>query len=161
MPSFFQRDPQMRRSPCQFSALRGAAGFGLVALMACLPLNAAAAWACTNEAGKTSFQDRPCEAKAPSGKWVAVKATELTSADAVETLQRFDGAVNERDMAAAGRLLSDNFRSVVVDQRDRSEINRADFLDALTRTVQASKRYHRDRQCSDGKPDPLSQTLRL
>jgi hypothetical protein len=34
-------------------------------------------------------------------------------------------------------------------------------MDAITRTVQASKRYQLDRQCTDAKPDPLSQTLRL
>ena len=145
----------------QLSALRLGAGCALIMLMAGLPLRAAAAWACTNEAGKTTFQDQPCLAKAPSGKWAAVKASELTTAGAHETLLRFDGAVNERDMASAGRLLSANFRSMVVDQRGRSEVGRPDFMDALTRVVYASKRYQRDHQCNDGWPDPLSQTLRL
>lgn len=149
----------MRHIACQFAALRHGAGLGLIALMAGLPLNAHATWACTNEAGKTSFQDRPCEAKAPSAKWVAVKTGELTTAGAQETLLRFGGAVNERDMASAGRLLSKNFKSMVVDTRGRSEVGRADFMDAITRTVQASKRYQVDRQCSDGRPDPFSQTL--
>ncbi len=151
----------MRYLQAQFSVVRLGLGYALVALMAGLPLSAMAAWACTNEAGKTTFQDQPCQAKAPSGKWVAVKAGELTTAGAHETLQRFDGAVNERDMASAGRLLSDNFKSMVVDQRGRFEVGRADFLDALSRVVHASKRYRRDHQCNDGWPDPLSQTLRL
>jgi hypothetical protein len=151
----------MRDSLAQSSALRRGAAFGFIALVACLPLDAAAAWACTNAAGKTTFQDRPCEAKAPSDQWAAVRAGEQTAAGAHETLRRFDGAVSERDMASAGRLLSDNFRSVVVDKRGRSEVGRADFMDALTRTVHASKRYQRDRQCNDGWADPLSQTLRL
>lgn len=145
-------------------APRRAAGVGviaLIALMAGLPLSAHATWACTNAAGKTSFQDRPCETKAPSAKWEAVKAAELTTAVAHETLIRFNGAINERDMASAGRLLSKNFKSMLVDKRGRSEIGRADFMDAITRTVQASKRYELDRECSDGRPDPLSQTWRL
>ena len=151
----------MSRIAFQFVALRRAAGFGVIVAMAGLPLAAHATWACTNEAGKTSFQDRPCEAKASSAKWVAVKAAELTTAGAEETLLRFNGAINERDMASAGRLLSKNFKAKVVDKRGRSEVGRADFLDAITRTVQASKRYQLDRQCSDAKPDPLSQTLRM
>lgn len=152
----------MHYLPTEFSVLtRSVLGLALVALLAGLPLSAAAAWACTNEAGKTTFQDQPCQAKEPSGKWAALKAGELTSAGAHETLQRFDGAVNERDMASASRLLSDKFRSMVVDKRGRSEIGRADFMDALTRVVHASKRYHGARQCNDGWPDPLSQTLRL
>jgi hypothetical protein len=152
----------MHRIASQFVALRRAAGFGLIVAMASLPLSAHATWACTNAAGKTSFQDRPCETKAPSVKWVAVKAAELTMAGAEETLLRFDGAINERDMASAGRLLSKNFKAKVVDKRGgRSEVGRDDFMDAITRTVQASKRYQLDRQCSDAKPDPLSQTLRM
>jgi hypothetical protein len=151
----------MLHPQARFSAFHRVAGAALVSLMACLPVTAAAAWACTNEAGKTTFQDRPCEARAPSGKWAAVKASALTTAGAHETLLRFDGAVNERDMASAGRLLSGNFKSTVLDKRGRSEVGGADFMDGLTRTVQASKRYHRDRECNDGWPDPLSQTLRL
>ncbi len=151
----------MRHATSQLAVLRQGAGFGLVALMGCLPLSAQAAWACTNAAGKTSFQDRPCETKAPSDKWQALKARELTTADAQETLRRFDGAVTERDMASAGRLLSKDFKSMVVDKRGRSEVGRADFMDSLTRLVQASKRYQSDRQCGEGSPDPFSQTLRL
>ena len=151
----------MRHAPLQLVALHRAAGVGLATLMACLPVSTLAAWACTNDAGKTSFQDRPCEAKAPSGKWLVVKASELTTAGAHETLRRFDGAVNERDMASAGRLLSKNFKSVLVGKRGQSEVGRDEFMDTLTRLVQASKRYQGDRQCSDGSPNPLSQTLRL
>jgi len=147
------------KAPCSF--VRLGLGAALLALTAGLPFDAAAAWACTNEAGKTTFQDQPCQAKAPSAKWTALKAGELTTAAALETVQRFDGAVNERDMASAGRLLSDNFRSLVVDKRGRSEVGRADFMDALTRVVHASKRYNGARQCNEGWPDPLSQTLRL
>jgi hypothetical protein len=151
----------MSRIVSPFVTLHRAAGFGLIVAMASLPISAHATWACTNASGKTSFQDRPCETKAPSIKWVAVKSAELTIAGAEETLLRFDGAINERDMASAGRLLSKNFKSKVVDKRGRTEVGRDDFMDAITRTVQASKRYQLDRQCTDAKPDPLSQTLRL
>src|SRR5690348_2836401 len=85
----------------------------LLALMAGLPCVAMAAWTCTNEAGKTTFQDRPCEGKAPSGKWVPVKTRELTTAGAHEAVRRFDGAVNERDLVSASRLLSKDFRSLL------------------------------------------------
>ena len=133
----------------------------LPVLMACLPWGAQAAWTCTNEAGKTTFQDRPCEGKAPSGKWPAVKTRELTLAGAQETLHRFEAAVNERDLVSAGRLLSKDFRSQRVDKRGRQELGRAEYMDSVTRLVQASKRYQSERHCGDGRPDALSQSLRL
>lgn len=131
------------------------------ALAASLPLPAQAAWTCTNEAGKTTFQDRPCDTKAPSAKWEALKTPELTTEGALETLRRFDGAVNERDLASAGRLLAKNFKSVQLDRRGRSEVGPAAYMDAVTRVVQASKRYQSERSCGAGRPEALSQTLRL
>jgi len=133
----------------------------VLACLAGLPVTTMAGWMCTNAAGKTSFQDKPCEGKAPSTKWLPVKANELTLAASKETLSRFDAAVNERDMLAAGRLLSKNFKSVVVTPRSRSELNGADYMDLLTRTVQASKSYRSDRRCGEGEPEPLRQTLKL
>jgi len=132
-----------------------------MALAASLPIGAHAAWTCTNEAGKTTFQDRPCDTKAPSLKWEALKAPELTTEGALETLRRFDGAVNERDMASAGRLLAKNFKSVQLDKRGRSEVGPAAYMDAVTRVVQASKRYQSEHSCGAGRPEALSQTLRL
>lgn len=133
----------------------------LLVLMAGLPCGAMAAWTCTNEAGKTTFQDRPCEGKAPSGKWSPVKTRELTTAGAQETLRRFDAAVNERDLVSAGRLLSKDFRSLLVDKRGRHELGRNEYMESVTRVVQASARYQSDRRCNDGRPDALSQSLRL
>ncbi|MEO8152315.1 MAG: DUF4124 domain-containing protein [Rhizobacter sp.] len=133
----------------------------LLMLMAGLPWGAQAAWTCTNEAGKTTFQDRPCEGKAPSGKWSAVKTRELTVAGAQETLRRFEAAVNERDLLSAGQLLSKDFRSLLVDKRGRHELGRAEYMESVTRVVQASKRYQSERRCGDGRPDALSQSLRL
>lgn len=133
----------------------------LLVLMAGLPWGAQAAWTCTNAAGKTTFQDRPCEGKAPSDKWAPVKTRELTSAGAHETLRRFNAAVNERDLVSAGRLLSKDFRSQLVDKRGRHELGRHEYMESVTRVVQASKRYQGERRCNDGRPDALSQTLRL
>lgn len=133
----------------------------LTVLMAGLPQGAQAAWTCTNEAGKKTFQDRPCEGKAPSDKWAPVKSRDLTAAGAQETLRRFEAAVNDRDLVAAGRLLSKDFRSLLVDKRGRYELGRNEYMESLTRVVQASKRYQSERRCNDGRPDALSQTLRL
>ncbi|MBC7957669.1 MAG: hypothetical protein H7Y33_17600 [Cytophagales bacterium] len=133
----------------------------LLVLMAGLPWAAHAAWACTNEAGKTTFQDRPCEGRAPSGKWSAVKTRELTTAGGHETLRRFEAAVNERDLVSAGRLLSKDFRSLLVDKRGRHELGRNEYMESVTRAVQAAKRYQSERRCDDGRPDALSQSLRL
>jgi len=133
----------------------------LLVLMACVPWSAQAAWACTNEAGKTSFQDRPCEGKAPSDKWAPVKTRDLSTAGAQETLRRFDAAVNERDLVSAGRLLSKDFRSLLEDKRGRHELGRNAYMESVTRVVQASKRYQGERRCNDGRPDALSQSLRL
>jgi len=130
-------------------------------LMIGLPWEAQAAWTCTNEAGKTTFQDRPCEGKAPSGKWSAIKTSELTTAGAHETLRRFDAAVNERDLVSAGRLLAKDFRSLLVDKRGRHELGRDEYMASVTRVVQASKHYQSERRCGDGRPDALSQSLRL
>lgn len=133
----------------------------LLVLMAGFPLGAQAAWTCTNEAGKTTFQDRPCEVKAPSGKWSPVKTRELTTSGAHETLRRFDAALNERDLVSASRLLSKDFRSLLVDKRGRHELGRNEYMESVTRVVQASARYQRERRCDDGRPDALSQSLRL
>lgn len=133
----------------------------LLMLMAGLPWSAQAAWTCTNEAGKTTFQDRPCEGKAPSGKWSAVKTRELSAAGAHETLRRFEAAVNERDLVSAGRLLSKDFRSLLVDKRGRHELGRNEYMESVTRMVQAAKRYQSERRCNEGRPDALSQSLRL
>jgi hypothetical protein len=133
----------------------------LLMLMAGLPWGALAAWTCTNEAGKTTFQDRPCEGKAPSGKWSPVKTRELTTAGGHETLRRFEAAVNERDLVSAGRLLSKDFRSLLVDKRGKHELGGNEYMESVTRAVQASKRYQSERRCNDGRPDALSQSLRL
>ncbi|MBC7995518.1 MAG: DUF4124 domain-containing protein [Rhizobacter sp.] len=133
----------------------------LLVLMASLPWAAQAAWTCTNQAGKTTFQDRPCEGKAPSDKWAPVKTRDLSSAGAQETLRRFDAAVNERDLVAAGRLLSKDFRSLLVDKRGRHELGRNEYMESVTRAVQAAQRYQGERRCNDGRPDALSQSLRL
>ncbi len=133
----------------------------LLVLLVGLPWGAQAAWTCTNETGKTSFQDRPCESKAPSDKWAPVKTRDLTTVSAQETLRRFDAAVNERDLVSAGRLLSKDFRSLLVDKRGRHELGRDQYMESVTRLVQASKRYQGERRCNDARPDALSQSLRL
>ncbi len=144
-------------NPLSNAATRAA----LVMLMMGLPLAAQAAWTCTNEAGKTTFQDRPCEGKAPSDKWVPVKTRDLTTAGALETLRRFEAAVNERDLVSAGRLLSKDFRSLLEDKRGRHELGRDAYMESVTRVVQASRRYQGERRCNDGRQDALSQSLML
>jgi hypothetical protein len=148
---------QQHAKPLSKAALRAS----LVVLGACLPWAAQAAWTCTNEAGKTTFQDRPCETKAPSDKWAPVKTRDLGSAGAQETLRRFDAAVNERDLVSAGRLLSKDFRSLLEDKRGRHELGRNAYMESVTRLVQASKRYQGEHRCNDARPDALSQSLRL
>jgi Domain of unknown function (DUF4124) len=133
----------------------------LLVLMAATPWAAQAAWTCTNEAGKRTFQDRPCEGKAPSDKWAPVKTRDLSTAGALETLRRFESAVNERDLVSAGRLLSKDFRSLLVDKRGRHELGRNEYMESVTRAVQAAQRYQGERRCNDGRPDALSQSLRL
>ncbi|MGY4829475.1 hypothetical protein ACVNIS_12950 [Sphaerotilaceae bacterium SBD11-9] len=149
----------LRRPPV--IAARCAAGLGFTVLAMLWPLSAMATWACANESGKMSFQDRPCDAKAPSTQWEAVKASELTTAGALETLRRFDNAVKERDMASAGRLLAKNFKSVRLSKQGRSEMTAAEYMDSVTRMVQSSKRYQSERACNEGRAEALSQTLRL
>jgi hypothetical protein len=133
----------------------------LVACLACSPLLAAAAWVCTDAAGHTSFQDRPCEGKPPSRNWAPVKASELTTAGAKETMRRFDAALNERDMVAAGALLASNFTTLFPERDRLVPLGRAEFMNRYTRVVQASKIYRSEHLCQEGVADPGTRTLKL
>lgn len=134
----------------------------LMIVLACSPLAAmAGGWICTDAAGHTSFQDRPCEGKTPSKNLTPVKATELSAAAAKETVRRFDAALNERDMTSAGRLLRTDFKTQFPERDRLVPLGRDEFMDRYTRVVQASKSYRSDHRCQEGELEPQTRTWKL
>jgi hypothetical protein len=125
-------------------ALRAAAA----ALLLALPLASHALHVCTDANGKSSFQDKPCEARAAAPQFTPLKAPALTDANALETMNRLTGAMNARDVDAMQRMLARGFESRISRKADEHIVLDANqFGQFMTRALQAARSYRIQRTC--------------
>lgn len=120
----------------------------LAALLLALPMAAQALHVCTDANGKSTFQDKPCEARDAAPQFVPVKAASLSDANALETMNRVTGAMNARDVTALRRLLAPGFEARMPRKNGGyMVINAAQFGEIMTRALEAAKSYRAQRSC--------------
>lgn len=118
-----------------------------LALAAALPA-AHALHVCTDAAGKSTIQDKPCAARDAAPQFVPAKAAALTPALALDAAHRLSGAMQARDVSALRRLLARGFEARLTGRNgETASLDATRFGEFTGSVLHALKSYQVTRTC--------------
>ena len=112
------------------------------------------AWAinvCTDATGKTVYQDQPCQSLPPVTGNAPVPASNLSAANVMETVRRFNAALTARDVTTVNRFLASGLKVTTTNAKGTERYTREAFIAMLAQVLNAATSYESSARC--GKVD--------
>ncbi len=117
-------------------------------LLLAAPMAARAIHVCTDSQGKSSIQDKPCDAKDAAPQHAPAQAQTITVAHALDAANRLTAAMQARDVTALRRLLGRGFQAHITRKsNDVVTMDASRFAEFTTRALDAAKSYRVTRTC--------------